>query len=100
MGNIAHFAITSDALSEKEVQTLFDAYQEQFDFDIHPSCKHSPDYTPPPPPTTTLAPDPKKADVLTEQTASAATGVHRQFAIVYYLLGTTLATVSFATTEM
>lgn len=40
LGRIAHFAITSDALSEQEVQTLFDAYQSQFGFDIHPNCTH------------------------------------------------------------
>ena len=33
LGKIAHFAIVSDALSEQEVQILFDAYQKQFGFD-------------------------------------------------------------------
>jgi hypothetical protein len=40
LGRIAHFAITSDALSPAEVKSLFDAYQGQFGFTIDPKCTH------------------------------------------------------------
>jgi hypothetical protein len=40
LGRIAHIAIVADGLSTPEVEDLFHAYEEQFDFDIDPSCTH------------------------------------------------------------
>ena len=77
LGKIAHFAIVSDALSEQEIQILFDAYQEQFGFNKnYPDCLQHSESSPAPATAPTPSPSETGDDSLgNTQTASRSVDI-------------------------